>query len=116
MCENDSVTLTNYGVNIHKWNPQPHISQGHKTVKTLDLSAEFHVFGCEFTRATVKYYLDDELVQVVIVTNFAHSDEHIWLASIASNLGKTKAVDDTKLPVAAEDDYVRFYEKKRSAL
>ena len=111
VCENDSVNLTSYGVNVHRWNPAPHISQGHKAVKTPDLSADFHTFGCEFTPETVKYYFEGKLVQTVAVTNFAHSDQHIWLTTIASSLGKTKAVDDTKLPAAAEYDYVRFYQK-----
>ena len=111
VCENDSVNPTNYGVNVHKWNPLPHISQGHKAVKTSDLSADFHTFGCEFTPEQVKYYFEGKLVQMVAVTNFAHSDQHIWLTTIASHLGKTKAVDETKLPAAAEYDYVRFYRK-----
>ena len=111
-CENDSISLTNYGVNVHKWNPQPHVSMGGKSVKTPDLSADFHVFGCEFTPETVKYFFEGKLVQTVAVTNFPHSDQHIWLTTIASFLGKTKAVDDSKLPAAAEYDYVRFYQKK----
>ena len=112
VCENDSVNLTSYGVNVHKWNPQPQVAMGHKTVKTPDLSADFHVYGCEFTPAQVKFYFDGTLVQTVEVSQFEHSDQNIWLTTIASNLGGTKAVDDTKLPAAAEYDYVRFYEKK----
>ena len=112
VCENDSVTLTNYGVNVHKWNPLPHISQGHKNVRTPNLATDFHTFGCEFTPEKVKYYFEGKLVQTVLVTNFAHGDQHIWLTTIASSLGKTKAVDDTKLPASAEFDYVRFYEKR----
>jgi len=111
VCENDSVNLTHYAVNVHKWNPQPHTSTGHKTVKTSDLSADYHVFGCEFTPETVKYYFEGKLVQTVAVTNFAQSDQHVWLTAIASHLGNTKAVDDTKLPATAEYDYVRFYQK-----
>lgn len=112
VCENDSVKLTNYGVNVHKWNPAPHVGMGHKNVPTPDLSADFHTFGCEFTPEQVKYYFEGKLVQTVAVTNFTHGDQHIWLTTIASHLGGTKAVDDTKLPAAAEYDYVRFYEKK----
>ncbi len=112
VCENDSVKLTNYGVNVHKWNPLPHVGMGHKNVPTMNLSAGFHTFGCEFTPEMVKYYFEGKLVQTVAVTNFAHSDQHIWLTTIASQLGGTKAVDDTQLPAAAEYDYVRFYEKK----
>jgi len=54
--ENDSVTLTNNGVNVHRWNPQPHITQGHKNVPTPNLAATFHTFGCEFTPEKIKYY------------------------------------------------------------
>jgi beta-glucanase (GH16 family) len=112
VCENDSVTLTNYGVNVHKWNPPPHVGMGHKNVATPDLAANFHVFGCEFAPETVTYYFEGRLVQTVAVTHFAHGDQHIWLTTIASHLGKTKAVDDAKLPAAAEYDYARFYERK----
>jgi len=111
VCENDSVSLTYYGVNVHKWNPKPHVSMGFKKVPTPDLSAEAHVFGCEFTPETVKYFFDGNLVQTVDATKFSHSEQNIWLTVIATSLGKTKAVDDTKLPAAAEFDYVRFYEK-----
>lgn len=112
VCENDSVNLTNYSVNVHRHHPQPHISLGHKTVSTPDLSADFHVWGCEFTPGTVKYYFDGRLVQTVDAKKFPHAVQNIWLTTIASPLGKTRAVDDTKLPAVAEYDYVRFYEKK----
>jgi beta-glucanase (GH16 family) len=111
VCENDSVKPTSYGVNVHKWNPKPHAAMGGKKVQTPDLSADFHVFGCEFTSETVKYFFDGQLVQTVDATKFAHSEQNIWLTVIATGLGGTKAVDDTKLPAAAEFDYVRFYEK-----
>lgn len=112
ICENDSVSPTHYGVNVHKWNPKPHVSMGFKKVLTPDLSADFHVFGCEFTPETVKYFFDGNLVQTVDATKFPHSEQNIWLTVIATHLGKTTAVDDTKLPATAEFDYVRFYEKQ----
>jgi beta-glucanase (GH16 family) len=111
VCENDSVDPTNYSVNVHKWNPKPHMAMGWKKMSTPDLSASFHVFGCEFTPATVKYFFDGKLVQTVDATKFPHSEQNIWLTVIATSLGRTKAVDDAKLPAAAEFDYVRFYEK-----
>jgi beta-glucanase (GH16 family) len=110
-CENDSVNLHGYGVNTHPWNPKPHKTFGNKHVKTPDLAADFHVWGCEFTSEIVKYYFDGKVVQTVDATKFPHGESHIWLTTIASHLGKTKAVDDSKLPAAAEYDYVRFYEK-----
>ena len=111
VCENDSVHQNSYGVNVHKWNPQPHVAMGGKSVKTPNLSGDFHVYGCEFTPEKVKYYFDGKLVQTVDVSKFKHSEQNIWLTTIASNLGGTKAVDDAKLPAVAEYDYVRFYEK-----
>jgi beta-glucanase (GH16 family) len=118
--ENDSINHTSYGVNIHKWKGV-HVPFGGKRVKTPDLAADFHVYGCEFTPSTVNYYFDGKLVQSVDVTkavkkgnvpvDFEHGPQNIWLTSIASPLGGTKAVDDTLLPSAAEFDYVRFYEK-----
>lgn len=112
VCENDSAKPTSYSVNVHRWNPKPHVAMGGKKVRTPDLSADFHVFGCEFTPETVKYFFDGDLVQTVDATRFPHSEQNIWLTVVAAGLGGTKAVDDTKLPAAAEFDYVRFYEKQ----
>jgi beta-glucanase (GH16 family) len=111
VCENDSVGLTGYGVNLHLWNPKPHKTFGGKHVNTPDLSREFHVWACEFTPETVKYLFDGKVVQTVDATKFPHGEQQIWLTTIASQLGKTKAVDDSKLPAAAVYDYVRFYGK-----
>ena len=40
-----------------------------------------------------------------------HGDMSIWLTTIASPLGKTDAVDESRLPVHAVFDYVRYYAK-----
>lgn len=118
--ENDSISHYGYGVNIHKWKGE-HFSFGGKRIKTPDLTTDFHVYGCEFTPSKLNYYFDGQLVQSVDVTkaqakgniqvDFKHGPQNIWLTSIASPLGHTKAVDDTLLPSTAEFDYVRFYEK-----
>ncbi|MCX6968322.1 MAG: glycoside hydrolase family 16 protein [Verrucomicrobia bacterium] len=123
--ENDSNHLTGYGVNVHKWKGE-RVAFGGKGVQTPDLSQDFHVFGCEFTPTTVKYYFDGNLVQTIDVTKavrkskdgttqtfeFEHGDQNIWLTSIALGRGRTqKKVDDSKLPAAAEFDYVRFFTK-----
>lgn len=105
--ENDSINLNSYGVNVHRWQGQ-HISRGHKNVTTPPLS-DWHTFGAEYTPAQVKYFFDGNLVQTVDLSDLPHGDLHIWLTSIASQLGNTKAVDDSKLPGRVEFDYVRFY-------
>lgn len=111
VCENDSVKLESYGVNVHKWIP-PHKAFGGKGVKTPDLSADLHVWGCEFTEKEIKFFFDGKMVQTVDATQIQHGEQSIWLTSIASSLGRTDKVDDSKLPAVAEYDYVRFYEKK----
>jgi len=109
--ENDSINLNSYGVNTHKWQGE-HTTHGHKNVRTSSL-AEFHVFGCEHTPTTVKYFLDGQVVQTVDISALPHGDLNIWLTSIASYLGKTDAVDESKLPGRVEYEYVRFYEKAK---
>jgi beta-glucanase (GH16 family) len=111
ICEQDSVNLRAYSLNLHDWEGT-HKSYGHKIVKSEDLSAAFHVFACEFTATHIRYYFDGKLVQEMDATRLNHGDHNIWLTSIASHLGGTKTVDDSKLPSAAVYDYVRFYEKK----
>jgi hypothetical protein len=39
----------------------------------------------------------------------------VWLTSIATFLGGTKAVDETKLPATAEYDWVRVYKKSAAS-
>ncbi len=108
--ENDSIDLTRYGVNTHKW-PDPHVNYGHKNVTTTTPLSEYHVFGCEYSPEQVKYYLDGNVVQTVDITALPKGDLHIWLTSIASYLGKTDKVDESRLPGTVSYDYVRFYQK-----
>ena len=109
--ENDSVHPMSYGVNLHQWNPKPHKSFGGKSVKTPNLSADFHIYGCEYTAKSVTYFFDGKRVQSIDTSKLHLGDLNIWLTSIASNLGKTTAVDNAKLPAKAEYDYVRFFQK-----
>jgi lysophospholipase L1-like esterase len=111
VCENDSITPLSYGANLHIWHPA-HKGHGHRTVHTPDESADFHVWGCEFTPEKVTYYFDGRIVNTVdahLVPD--HGDMSIWLTVIASPLGKTDSVDESRLPVYAVFDYVRFYAK-----
>jgi hypothetical protein len=82
-------------------------------VRTPDLAADFHVWGCEFTPQKITYYFDGRLVLVNDATTIPdHGDMSLWLTTIASPLGNTRNVDERRLPVYAVYDYVRFYEKK----
>lgn len=111
ICEQDSVNPRTYSLNLHDWEGK-HKSYGHTLVKTDDLSASFHVWGCEFTASSIRYYFEGKLIKELDATLLNHGEQNIWLTSIASPLGGTKAVDETALPSAAVYDYVRFYEKK----
>ena len=110
ICEQDSNNSLAYTLNLHNWEGN-HKNFGHKWVKTENLSGAFHVWGCEFTPRLIRYYFEGKLVQEMDASRLNHGDHNIWLTTIASHLGGTKAVDDFKLPSAAVYDYVRFYEK-----
>jgi hypothetical protein len=111
VCENDSITLGRYGANLHEWLPQ-HLGRGHRNIRTPDLAADFHIWGCEFTPEKITYYFDGRIVLVNDATTLPdHGDMSIWLTTIASPLGNTRAVDESRLPVYAVYDYVRFYAK-----
>jgi beta-glucanase (GH16 family) len=105
--ENDWDRPTSYDVTVHRWIP-PHTMYGPKKVVTPNLSKDFHVYGCEFTPETVKFYFDGNLVQTVDATKFTHGDQNIWLTCIAND----GTMDVAKLPDAAEFDYVRFFSKE----
>ncbi len=109
ICENDSVKLGDYGINHHQWTPAPHVAMGGKHIKTPDLSAAFHVWGCEFTPTTLRHYFDGKLVHAFDATKLRHGDGNVWLTTIAAGLGGTKAVDDQRLPAFAEFEYVRVF-------
>lgn len=107
--ENDSIDLRSYSITTHKWKGG-HVAYGHKRVNTPPLS-EFHVYGCEYTPATVRYYFDGALEQSTDIASLPQGDLNIWLTSIASWLGNTDRVDETQLPGHVEYDYARFYRK-----
>jgi predicted GH43/DUF377 family glycosyl hydrolase len=110
VCEQDSINPNDYSTNVHGYKPAPK-AQGARHIATPDLSADFHVWACEFTPTTVRYYFDGKVVDTRGVTNVPLGDASIWLTSIAAPLGKTDKVDDSALPSFAEFDYVRFFEK-----
>jgi len=107
--ENDSIDPLSYGITTHKWKGG-HESFGHKRVTTLPLF-DYHVYGCEYTPSDVKYFFDGHLAQTADISSLPQGKVNIWLTSIASGLGDTDAVDDSRLPGHIDFDYVRFYRK-----
>jgi hypothetical protein len=107
--ENDSAKLFRYYASAWRILPEPATNFGPHYVNTTSLNADFHVFGCEFTTAAVKYFFDGTLVYTVDATQFEHADVNIWLSCVAGTGGLTN-VDDSLLPAVLEFDYARFYE------
>ena len=111
VAQNDSIDHQSYTVAVNKYNPLPTEALGYQRLPAPDLTAEFHVFGCEFTPQTAKFYLDGNLVQAVEADRSPHGDMNVWIGSIASHLGGTSQVDDTALPQETQCDYVRVFTK-----
>ena len=106
--QNESVDHASYAVKVDNYQ-EPAACYGFLRLPTPDLSADFHVFGCEFTPEAVKFFLDGVLVQTVDATKFTHSDQNVWVSSIASHMGITPKVDDSTLPQESLFDYVRVF-------
>jgi hypothetical protein len=78
-----------------------------------DTSADFHVWSCEFTPETTRFYFDGKLMKEVGSAGFPHDDMSVWLSVIASTLKGDRWVDESKLPNAVVVDYVRVYQNPR---
>ena len=113
--QNNSVNPLAYVVCVRKYNPEPPEVFGFNTLASLDLSADFHVVGCEFTPQAVKFYLDGKVVETVDATRFPHGEQNIWVSAIASHMGGVQAVDDARLPAVVECDYVRYFRQSGAA-
>ncbi|HEX4084232.1 MAG TPA: glycoside hydrolase family 16 protein [Chthoniobacteraceae bacterium] len=110
ICEQDSVKHTNFSAGIIAWgNSRRGIAR--KYTHTPNLGEGFHVWGCEFTPQSVKFYFDGQLTHQANAAQFKQGPQNIWLTCIAAAFGGTGRVDDSKLPAVAEFDYVRFYAK-----
>lgn len=75
-----------------------------------DTSADFHVWACEFTPETTRFYFDGRLTKELSSAGFPHDEMNVWFSVIASTLKGDRFVDDSKLPNAVYCDYVRVYQ------
>jgi hypothetical protein len=107
--EQESIDLLSYDINLNQWRDE-HRSIMHKRVPTQPLS-DYHVYGCEYTPTTVKYFFDGALVETADISSLPQGNVNIWLTSIASSLKDADRVDDSRLPGHVDYDYVRFYRK-----
>jgi beta-glucanase (GH16 family) len=114
-CEQDGGDPNYYSFGIINKIPDPHKGQTWNAGRWViehgpDTSADFHVWGCEFTPNTIRFYFDGCLAREESASNFPHDDMNLWLTSLASTLKGDRWVDDSKLPGAAVFDYVRVYQ------
>jgi acyl-CoA thioesterase I len=113
VCEQDSKDLKSYGMNLHTHKPT-HKGLGGRRIKTPDLAADFHVWGCEFSPREIRTYFNGKLVGAMHATSFKHDTMSIWLTTVGwSKLpwAPQLKIDDSMLPASADFDYVRFFEK-----
>ncbi len=80
---------------------------------TPDTSADFHIWGCEFTPDKVRFYFDGKLAREIDANTFPHEDMNVWLTSIAGKMKGDRFIDDSKLPNEAVYDYVRVYQNPK---
>ena len=117
VCEHDSWKHDSYTGNL--WMRKPKVQgkaprlPGWQRIPTSDLTKDFHVWGCEFTPAHVRYFFDGKEVQNWDISAYECGEQRIWLTAIAANISnKTGNPVDAELPACAEYDYVRLYERK----
>ena len=121
-CEQDAVNPKSYSAGVIDWSGKSgkkSLGFGRKYFhspreEVPDFSADFHVWGCEFTPTEVNFFLDGKLTHQADATKFPHEDQNIWLTCVAVLWGdpeKPKRVDDAALPATAEFDWVRVYTK-----
>jgi beta-glucanase (GH16 family) len=122
ICEQDAVNPQSYSAGVIDWSG----ASGKKSTNfgrvrfraprenVPDFSADFHVWGCEFTPTEVNFFLDGKLTHQTEAAKFPHEDQNVWLTCVAvlwGDLEKPKRVDDAALPAKAEFDWVRVYTK-----
>jgi beta-glucanase (GH16 family) len=78
-----------------------------------DTSADFHVWACEFTPETTRFYFDGRLTKELSSAGFSHDDMSVWFSVIASTLKGDRFVDESKLPNVVQCDYIRVYQNPK---
>ena len=105
------MKLTNYSAGVIAWGNKGK-GIGRKYVHTPDLNADFHVWGCEFTPETVKFFFDGQLTHQADATKLqAGTAEYLADDASPAVMGGTWGVDGKLLPAVAQFDYVRYFTK-----
>jgi beta-glucanase (GH16 family) len=114
-CEQDGGDPHFFSFGIINQRPDPKMRQswngGRWVIEDApDTSANFHVWSCEFTPETIRFYFDGRLTKELSSSGFSHDDMSVWLSVIASTLKGDRWVDESKLPNVVLCDYIRVYQ------
>jgi beta-glucanase (GH16 family) len=102
---------------VAKWNTE-RIPYTHFLAKDPEWTQKFHVWKMDWTKESIKLYLDDELLNTTLLSETINPDgfnpftqpQYLLLnLAIGGNGGNP---DQSKLPIRYEVDYVRVYQEK----
>ncbi len=94
-------------MNIHNWSGEHWAKSKHMTVKGANLADEFHIYGLEWNKDELAWYLDGQEIRREKNT-ICHGEAPVWLSlAIIKWAGAvTDEIDGKSMDV----DYVRVYE------
>ena len=102
---------------IAKWDTE-RIPYTHFLAKDPEWTKKFHTWRMDWTKESIKLYLDDELLNTTLVSQTVNPDgfnpftqPHYLLLNLALG-GNGGNPDQSKFPIRYEVDYVRVYQEK----
>lgn len=119
--EHDSSHPSELRNNVITWNPSGLTLTSGNFDAGFDASADFHVYGFDWTPYGVAFYVDNKLTHFARYPAYMH--EHgaamVWLTAIAINMGGDHAIDGVDLTTlngkqfgtlgSIQFDYFRYY-------
>lgn len=102
---------------IAKWDTE-RIPYAHFLAKDQEWTKRFHIWRMDWTKESIKLYLDDELLNTTLLSETVNPDgfnpftqpQYLLLnLAIGGNGGNP---DQSKFPIRYEVDYVRVYQEK----
>lgn len=103
--------------NVAKWDTE-RIPYAHFQDKDQEWTKRFHIWRMDWTKESIKLYLDDELLNTTLLSETVNPDgfnpftqpQYLLLnLAIGGNGGNP---DQSKFPIRYEVDYVRVYQEK----
>jgi len=102
---------------VAKWDTE-RIPYAHFLAKDPEWTKKFHIWRMDWTKESIKLYLDDELLNTTLLSETINPDgfnpftqpQYLLLnLAIGGNGGNP---DQSKFPIKCEVDYVRVYQEK----